>query len=264
MNVKEIIDIINEKCPAEWAESWDNVGLLVGNEKSTVRKVLLAVDPVTSVVNEALQNKAELIITHHPLMFSKINKITPNTYDGKIVLKLTENKINLCAMHTNVDFYTKGLNYIVAKALNLADKKVLVEHEKDKNVGIGIIGALPFAMAISLESLAEYVKKALKTDFVRIAGKPKTDIHKVAVVTGSGMDYVDDAIAQGADVLITGDVKYHDAINAVERGLCIIDAGHFETEKSVISFFENILADKLKKQNVEIIKSKQQCVFKTI
>ena len=106
MNVKEIIDIINEKCPAEWAESWDNVGLLVGNEKSTVRKVLLAVDPVTSVVNEALQNKAELIITHHPLMFSKINKITPNTYDGKIVLKLTENKINLCAMHTNVDFST--------------------------------------------------------------------------------------------------------------------------------------------------------------
>ena len=264
MNVGEIIDIINAKCPVELAEDWDNVGLLVGDEKAVVHKVLLAVDPVTSVINEALRNRAELIITHHPIMFSKINKITPNSYDGKIVLKLIENKLNLCAMHTNIDVYKKGLNYMAARLLNLADTKTLVPHKSNEDAGIGIIGMLPFAVPISLESLAEYVKSAFKAEYVRIAGQPKADVHRVAIVTGSGMDYVDAAIEQDADVLITGDIKYHDAIDAIERGLHLIDVGHFDSEKTVISLFEKILSAALKDKNVEIIESKQQNIFKAI
>lgn len=261
MNVKDIIDILETVIPADMAESWDNVGLLVGNENATVNKVLIALDPVTSVINEALLLNADLIITHHPIMFSPINKVTPKTYDGKIISTLLENKINLCAMHTNLDYYRKGLNYMAAKALNLVSVQPLVPHEKYENAGMGVIGYLPFAVPISLDSLAEYVKSAFKADFVKFAGAAEADMHKIAIVTGSGTDYIDAAIAQQADVLITGDIKYHTAVDAVERGLYLIDAGHFDTEKNAINLFYKLLYDKLKENNVEIIKSRQKNIF---
>lgn len=264
MNVKDIVEILNEKFPMDTAEGWDNIGLLVGDEHAVVNKVILAVDPVRPVLNEALTTGAELIITHHPLMFSPIKTITRDTFDGRIISTILENKLNLCAMHTNLDFYEKGLNHMAAKQLNLADVKTLIPHDSVSGAGIGKIGTLPFAVPISLESLGEYVKKAFKADSVKIAGTPNADVHKVAIVTGSGMDYVDAAIEQGADVLVTGDIKYHAAIEAVERGLYLIDAGHFDTEKMVINLFEKILSAKLKAEGVEIIKSKQTNIFTTL
>lgn len=264
MNVKDIVEILNKKCPLSTADEWDNAGLIVGDEKATVRKVLVAVDPVMSVINEALSAHAELIVTHHPVMFKPVKTITPKSYDGRIVSALLENKINLCAMHTNVDYYEKGLNHMAAKRLNLADTKTLSPHPTAKNAGIGKIGLLPFAIPISLESLAEYVKNAFHAEDVRLAGVPSADVHKVAIVTGSGMDYVDEAIAQGADVLVTGDIKYHQAIDAVERGLNLIDIGHFDTEKLVLDLFEKILSDPLTNGGVMLIKSKQTNIFKAV
>lgn len=264
MNVKNVIDILNDKCPVTLAENWDNVGLLVGDEKAVVKKVIVALDPVRSVINEALVSGANLIVTHHPIMFSPINTITPKTFDGRIVSTLMENKINLVSMHTNIDNYEKGLNHMAARLLNLADVKTLVPHPKVDGAGIGKIGTLPFAVPIELDSLAEYVKKAFKAEFVRYAGTPNADVHKVAIVTGAGMDYVDAAIEQGADVLVTSDVKYHQAIEAVERGIYIIDVGHFESEQMVITLFEKILATKLKNAGVELIKSKQTAIFKHV
>lgn len=264
MNVKDVVNILNEKCPMSMAEPWDNVGLLVGDEKAVVKKVLVALDPIRSVINEALVCGADLIVTHHPVMFKPAKTITRDTFDGRIISTLLENKINLCAMHTNVDFYEKGPNHTAAKLLNLADVKTLVPHPDVANAGIGKIGTLPFAVPISLESLAEYVKKSFKADFVRLAGTPTADVHKVALVTGSGMDYVDAAIEQGADVLITGDIKYHQAHDAVERGIYLIDVGHFESEKLVINMFEKLLSTKLKNAGVELIKSKQENIFKAV
>ncbi|MCX7714236.1 MAG: Nif3-like dinuclear metal center hexameric protein [Clostridia bacterium] len=259
MILKDIIEKIEKFCPQSLSCDWDNTGLLCGDENKNVNKILLALDVSTPVLNEALQIGADMLITHHPIMFSGIQKVTPKTPDGKLLLTLIENNIALYSAHTNMDMCQNGLNDYILKLINLTDVETLVPDENIPGAGIGKIGLLPFSDAISLKTLAEYVKQSLKADFVRFTGSPNTDVKKVAIVTGSGSDYIDAAISKGADVLITGDIKYHTALEAVEKKVCIIDAGHFSTEIMVTDIFEQIL--KPISGKVKIFKSSQKDVF---
>ncbi len=243
--LKDIIDIIEDKVPSSLKEEWDNVGLIIGDKETEIKKVILALDCTESVVSEAIDKKADLIITHHPLIFEGIKNIDFKTSLGNKIKLLIKNDINLVSLHTNFDKITGGTSDTVAKTLGLCDIKNLTDDE----FSLGKVGNIN---SMSLEEFCLTVKDKLNLKSLKYIGDNKKTINKVAVVSGSGADFLFDAIKKGADCLVTSEVKHHIAIDAMENDIAVIDAGHFETENVAMKTFVHILKD----LPIEIIMSK--------
>lgn len=228
MKVKELTDYLNRHYSEKAAEEWDNVGLLVGDEEQEISHVFLALDATQGTIAEAISCGADMIVTHHPMIFSGIKKINNRTDTGRKVITLIQNHISYYAMHTNFDIL--GMADLSARYLGLTDCQVLSVTGEDENgpVGLGRVGSLP--RPLSLETAAVYVKEALSLGDVRFYGEPETRIARVAVCTGSGKSLIKDVLSSGADAYVTGDIDYHTALDAVAEGLAIIDAGHYGTE----------------------------------
>ena len=209
MKVKELTAWLENKYPAKAAEHWDNVGLLVGDDEAEVSHVFLALDLTEETLEEAIQAGADMIITHHPMIFSGIKKINNHDFTGRRIMRLIQNHISYYAMHTNYDVL--GMADLSADYLKLEEREVLsmTEETRDRCEGLGRVGMLPKQM--SLRECGEFVKAALSLNDVKIYG----DL---------------DVLAKGADVYVTGDIDHHTGIDAVASGLAIIDAGHYGTE----------------------------------
>lgn len=240
MKVREITDIINKFAPTELAYSWDNVGLLFGSECFETKKVLLTLDMDIEVAKEAVKKGANLVIGHHPILFNPIQRVCDNTADGRLIMFLAENKISYYAAHTNLDIAKGGLNDLIAKKLGLTDTKIL-EYTAE-NEGIGRIG---IHEKMSLEELAKKVKKVFGAPYVRVCGNDDAVIEKVAVNSGGGTSLIGAAIANGADVLITGDYKYSQMRDCIAVGLNVIDIGHYNTEIICREIFYDLLKNEL-------------------
>lgn len=257
MKCKDIIKQLETIAPVHYAEKWDNVGLIVGDEEQEVHKVLIALDPSTEVIEQAIEQQCDMIITHHPLIFSPMKKITNNDFIGKRILSMMNNSIVYYAMHTNMDIAIMADES--ATMIGLKDTVPLEQVDSsDLQVGIGRFGNLTREM--SLLELAKEVKKQFHLEDVRVVGDLKRDIRTVAISTGSGEDFIENAILMGADVLITGDIRHHKALDAIERNLSIIDAGHYGTERFMVEW----LAAHLKVDNVTVMMAKEQSPFKII
>lgn len=333
MKLKSLIKRIESKYPLNLAYDWDNVGLLVGDFNNEIKKILVALEANESVINEAIENNIDLIVTHHPFIFSKINKINTGDLKGRLIHKLIKHDIALYSMHTNFDIAFDGLNDYFMEVMGFENTKILevtnsevlyklavyvptthadvlrkalgdvgcgnignyshcsfnsegvgtfkplegsnpfienindIEHvneikietivpqrilggvlstmqkvhpyeevaydlykleNKGNSVGLGRVSKLN--QSTTLVELSNKIKEKLNMKHIRIVGDLDTKVSKVAVVTGSGADMVKKAQRQGADVIITGDVKYHDAQDALDMGMSIVDCGHFETE----------------------------------
>lgn len=257
MRCSEVMNILETMSPVMFAENWDNVGLLVGREDKTVHKVMIALDATDDVVEQAVLQGVDLLLTHHPLLFSSIKKITEADFIGRRLLKLIRNDICYYAMHTNFD--VMGMADAAADAMGLHRCEVLeITYEDDiAKEGIGRIGRLPQKM--SLEQTAELCKKAFGLDNVRIYGEAEADIEMAAIVPGSGKDYIDAALIKGADVLITGDIGHHNGLDAMEQGLAIIDAGHYGIEKLFVPYMEEFFADQM--PELVVLKAAQKAPF---
>ena len=355
MLLKTIIKKIEAKYPLSLAYDWDNVGLLVGDLDINVNKVLVVLEANEKVIDEAIENNIDLIITHHPFIFKKMNKINTSDLKGKLIHKLIKNDIALYSMHTNFDIAYDGLNDYFMKLMGFENSKVLevtntetlyklavyvpnTHVDKVKNAladagaghignyshcsfstsGIGsfkpldnanpyigtvgevelveevkietivpnkTLGGVISAMikahpyeevaydiyklenkgsslglgrisklqeSITLYKLCDIIKEKLNMDYIRVIGNLNDEISKVAVVTGSGADMFKKAKKSGADVLITGDMKYHDAQDALDIGMNVIDCVHFDTEdifKDAISIYLDEI------EGIEVIKS---------
>lgn len=248
MIVKDIIKIFEAKYPRANAEDWDNVGLLVGNAKNEVLKIQISIDATEKAIDHAIQNGVDLIITHHPMIFKGIKSIDYSTVLGRKIIKLIQNGISLYAMHTNLDSSKEGLNEYVATLLGATDAKIVDENPNDEEVGIGRFFTLHDK--VSIERYADFVKKTLKIGHVRlICEDRKKEIRKIAVVNGSGMSYWRKVKSMGADLLITGDIGYHEALDAKESNLNLIDIGHFESEIC----FTRLLKKELEDLKIEVI-----------
>ena len=339
-----IATAIEKLAPLMMAESWDNVGLLVGNDEQMVDSALLTVDVTMPVIEEAVELGAKLLISHHPFPFRALKRICTDTANGAMLAKLFKHDIAVYAAHTNLDRANSGVNTALAKGLGLIDqapilpfseplvkivvyvpagyeeavrlamcnagaghsgnysdcafrtkglgtftpragsrpflgevaklstveefrletlspanltsavvRAMIAVHPYEEvaydvlplqntimNGGLGRIGMLPEAMTLTDFSLQ--VKKTLQADGVRVYGAADT-VRKVAVCGGAGMDCAAAAVAAGADVLVTGDIRYHDAQEALAQGLCLIDAGHFETEYPVLQELQSYLQE---------------------
>lgn len=229
-------------------EDWDNSGLQIGDLGNDINNIMLTLDISREVVDYAVSCNADLIITHHPLLFSSLKSIDYGTYEGKIIRRLIANNINLYSMHTSFDMANLGVNHKLAEKLMIGKYDVL--HAVDKDRGYGGIGM------IEAENIVEYAKKVkelLKAEYVRLyCGDEKKLIKRVAFCGGSGSEFIQDAIMKGADVYITGDIKYHQAQMALQNNLSIIDAGHYYTEYHSLENIKNIL-EKNKKLNLNVV-----------
>lgn len=248
---EDIIDYMNEIAPEQLAEPWDNVGLLVGNKESIIKKALVALDATNSVIDEAIENQANLIITHHPISIKHIKKINNKTLEGRLY-KLIKNDINVYSAHTNFDATIGGTNDILANILNLKNIEILEPTYNINNVayGIGRIGTLEKEMILS--DYINQIKNSLNLSYVNVVGNLSKPIEKVALCSGSGADYLETAIAKEADVYICGDIRYHDAQQAQELGISCIDITHYASENISIPYLKEYLDKKAKQQNWEI------------
>lgn len=356
-----VASIMENIAPKRLAENWDNVGLIIGDGASVINKIMVCLDLPLWVLDEAIDNDVDMIITHHPIIFNPLKKITNDTALGKKIIKLIKNNISVYTSHTNFDIAEGGLNDIFAKQLGFEkteiirttseeklykivvyipegyEEKVLEEmskagagcignysncsfrvkgmgtfkplqgtnpfigeegklekvdeyrvetvvpeamlnsvvkamlkshpyeevaydifelKNKGKSVGIGRIGQLE--NKVTLASYADFIKKALDIESVRFSGPPDAAIKTVAMLNGSGNSYISAAKFAGADVLITGDLQYHQIIDALEEGIYVIDAGHFGTEKIMIKAVSDYLRSTLKNEGymVDVIESK--------
>ena len=232
MKLKEIMQMLEEMCPRSFAMSWDNVGLQVGYSDKEVRTIALALDATSEVIEAAKAQGADLIVTHHPLLFGGVKNITDSDYVGRRVLDLIRSDICCYSMHTNFDVL--GMADAAADMLHLSDREVLeVTYEDDISVeGIGRIGTL--LEPVKLSEYAEKVAEVFDIGHVRYYGDPEQMLVTCAILPGSGKSEIDLAVKAGADVYITGDISHHDGIDAVDKGVAVIDAGHYAIEKIFI------------------------------
>lgn len=239
MKVKEITDVLEREVPPRYAESWDHVGLLVGDETQEVHKILVALDANDAAVNRAAEEHFDLIVTHHPLLFHPLERVSEQDFIGRRVRKMIRNNISYFAMHTNFDIVKMA--DINARDLELNHAVVLDETGTDENgsYGFGRIGELK--APVTLEEFASFVKKVCRLPYIRTYGDPKQIVSKVAVASGSGRSSIPAALEKGADVIVTGDVDYHTAIDSNAKGIAVIDAGHYGTEFCFIPYMTDYL-----------------------
>ncbi|MEH2941663.1 Nif3-like dinuclear metal center hexameric protein [Lachnospiraceae bacterium KK002] len=241
MICREIIDILQEQSPERYACHWDNVGLLVGNPEKEVNTVYIALDATEETIAEAAEAEADLLLTHHPLIFQGLKKVNTEDFTGRRVITLIQNDISCYAMHTNFD--VKGMAQLGAERMGLTDCQVLdVTCQEEQEEGIGKAGLLPCTMTVA--ECAGKVKEAFGVELVKIFGRPDDRVAKAAICPGSGKSVIGKAIAAGAQVLITGDIDHHDGIDSAAQGLAIIDAGHYGVEKMFISYMETYLKER--------------------
>lgn len=251
IRVQDIMRVMNVAAPLSLTQEWDNCGLVVGDEAQVVNKLFIALDPTMEVIDEAILCSADMIVTHHPLTLHKFNKINASSQEGQKIFKLIQNKIALYCAHTNLDQTLGGLNDELAQRIGLKDYEVLENtgvDDQGKVLGFGRIGFLE--APVNLSVLAQQVKEVLDLDGIQIVGDGERLIKKVAVGSGSSMEALDHAVSKGADVFITGDVKYHGALEALEKGICLIDATHFGTENIVRYLLEKLFSKELPELNL--------------
>lgn len=239
MILSEMIARLDDFCPPSFAVDWDNPGLQCGRTDSNIRNVYLAVDATSAVIEDAVRNQSDLIITHHPLLFHGIQHVTDQDFIGKRIVRMLENHIALFSMHTNFDVMAMGAE--AADELHLVNPDVLEVTFEDSisHEGLGRIGELPEHM--TLKELAASVGEIFRIPHVRFWGDPDTPIVMTAILPGSGKDEIDLALEKGADVMITGDITHHVGLDAVEKGIAVIDAGHFGIEKLFVPYMRDYL-----------------------
>lgn len=225
--LKRYIEALERIAPPGLKEEWDNVGLMVGDENAKVTGVLFALDVTEDVIEEAMSLRCNLIVSHHPLIFKPLKALSRQK-DKKLFL-LIENGIHVYSMHTNLDNAVNGVNDKLAECFDLQDTKPLCS---DEETGLGRIGRLPEKMAF--EEFLSLVKSTLNIKYVRYVGDLDREIRTVAVLGGAGADYFEYAVQEGADVMLTSEIKHHIGLEAKECGVALVDAGHFETENIVL------------------------------
>lgn len=254
IKVEELLDQLRVIAPRELEEEWDNGGFQINTRKPEAKRVMVALEITNDVIREAVAEKVDFIVTHHPLLFNKIDVVDAGTLTGGYIIKLINHGITVYSAHTNFDAVFGGNNDYLADLLDVQMVRRLKMRTPfgDKEV-IGRIGNL--RKPITLKEMADRVEEALHlTEKPRVVGNPKAKISTVAISSGAGSYALDAVIQNCCDVFITGDIKYHNAQKAKEMGLNIIDAGHYGTE---YIFIENF-ANKLRKavgDKVEIIES---------
>ena len=266
MTIEELLGILDELAPRTEQLGWDNSGLLIGHRDREVRKIYLAVDATEEVIRHAREFGADVLLTHHPLIFTKLSRVSDEDFVGRRVLELAEAGIALIAMHTNFDIH--GMREAIDTKLGLHATGMVGDEAGPGDALAGSAGACDASVgsagacgvevlddedrigsiaelrkAVRLDDYAKFVRDAFGLEGVRVFGDGTTSIRRVAVCGGSGKSEIETAIRKGADLLVTGDIDHHSGLDALEQGLCIIDAGHYGLEHVFMDYMRAYLKE---------------------
>lgn len=230
ISTEKIIEYIRKIVPEEFQEDWDNSGYQV-RIKNETDKVILCMDVTDRVIDRAIETGSKLIISHHPMIFTGVKSIDEDSYLGKNIIKLIENKISVYSSHTSLDVSDRGVNVALAEALGLP----IVE-----NFAMTDTTTIGYVLS---NNIGDEIYERLKDLGAIFYGK-KVPVEKVAIVGGAGMSYFDEAIAKGVDMFITGDVKHHDGQRAYEENISLVDLTHYGSEKFVLNKLKDLLEEK--------------------
>lgn len=255
LKCSDIISIMEDYANSSIALDWDNVGLILGDENTFVKKILVALDIDDNVIEEAIHNNCDMIITHHPFIFNSIKKINCSTIVGRRIIKLIKNNINVYCAHTNLDIAKNGTSDTFASLIGLLNVKTLFPSNNDYPFGLGRIGDLE--KPLSFLDFTNLVKKNIGIDNLSITGDLNKTIKKVAICTGSGgePDFILQASKNKCDVYITGDVKFHNAQFARDLDICLVDASHYYSEVIIVPVICSYINNCAKKLNMNV-----QCI----
>ncbi len=250
MQIKDVVNVIEHIAPLEYGESWDNTGIQINTGKNDINKILVAMEINDAVIQEAVDLKVDMIVTHHPLMFSKPKSIDKETVQGRYLINLIKNDISVYSAHLTFDNVPGGNNYYLGKLLGLND---IVEPGNNPTDEPGIVGELE--EEISLKELGHLIseKWEIPKGILKVAGDLELRVKKIAICSGAGAGLLKTAILEDCQVLITGDTKLHEAQKAIAEGISLIDAGHYDTEKQFTENMASQLENKI--ENIEIIRS---------
>lgn len=235
MRLQQIIEVIEERYPLEYACDWDNTGLQAGDREQQVETVYVALDATDEVIAAAKSAKAQLLLTHHPLIFQGIKRVTTDFLTGRKIIALLEGGMSCYSMHTNYD--VMGLAQLASDCLGLRETFVLEEVLDGE--GIGKAGFLSSSM--TLEQCAALVKERFHLPNVKIFGDKNGKVNLAALSPGAGKSMAGPALEAGADVLITGDIDHHTGIDLWDMGISVIDAGHYGIEHIYIEDMREFL-----------------------
>ena len=243
MTIATIIEFLDAELHPEYQEDYDNAGFLLGNPEAECSGVLVAVDVTDAVIEEAREKGANLIVTHHPMIFGGVKRITPKDATGRHIIKLIKNDMAVYAAHTNIDNLKDGVNGILAQVLGLTECHILrqMAGQPSPEVGAGMVGSLPYPMPT--QAFLEQVKVCLGLPILRVSDIASPAVSRVAICGGAGSFLIGDAIRQNADIYLTGDMKYHDFQRAEGR-ITLVDIGHFESEQFSKELIYSIISKK--------------------
>jgi len=238
MKVKEIINAIEEFAPLSIQEDWDNSGLCVGSPEDEVTSVLLGLDCTPELVDEAVACGADMIVTHHPLIFKGVKRISPEDQTGEAIIKAVRAGISIYAAHTSADKVLAGVSGAMAARLGLEDVRIL--EEDGEGTGLGVVGDL--AEPLTAMEAVVLVKDRFSLKSLRTSRPVEGKITRVAMCGGSGGSLIGAARKAGADLYLSGDISYHNFFT--ENGFMIMDIGHYESEIEIVDILFSLIKKK--------------------
>ena len=270
VSCQTVISLVEKFAPKRLACEWDNIGLQIGHPACQVERVFLSLDLNDEVLEEAVANRADMLIVHHTPFFKPLKNLRSDLPGGKLITEIIRNNMVLYTAHTNLDATWGGVSDVLARMLNLQDIRTLSDSwpivpveklvgvaydvypliNEGKIAGLGRVGRL--SNATTLAEFIAVVKEKLAVCALRYCGDLNKPVEKVAVCGGSGADFIAQAVFAGADVFLTADVKYHEAQEALAANLALVDAGHFATEQPIIPVLADFLRTELGEKEVEI------------
>lgn len=250
MECKKVIELLEKQSPKSYACDWDNVGLLVGREDKEIQKIYIALDATDEAIEEAIANGADMLLTHHPMIFKGMKRVTQEDFIGRRIIRLIQNGMVYYAMHTNFD--VMGMADLAADYLGISDTRVLeiTSVSETGEEGIGRYGSLKKEMTV--RECCEEVKQAFSLENVKVFGDLERKVKTAAISPGSGKSVISNALQAGVDVLITGDIDHHEGIDAVAQNMTVIDAGHYGVEHIFIPYMEQYLKREAKELEIAV------------
>lgn len=241
--MRELLDYLATFAPLSLAESWDNVGLLIGDESAAVQRVLTCLTLTPDVAEEALSLGVNLVIAHHPVLFRPVQRLTTATVEGAMLLRLIQGRVAVYSPHTAFDSSELGINAWLATQLGLVDVQPLRRLPNEVNGGGGRFGRLKSPAPLNV--FLDLVARKLKVKGLQYVGDRERRIATVGIACGAAGDYLADAAAAGCDLFLTGETRFHTCLEARSLGIALVLAGHFATERPAVEWLASHLAEKI-------------------
>ena len=250
MKISEIIQHLESIAPPEYQEEYDNSGLITGDVHMDCSGVLVSLDCTEELISEAFEKKCNLIVSHHPLIFRPLRRITPGNEIGKALIAAIRKGITIYAIHTNLDNILGGVNARIADKIGLINRKILLPKSTNGMVGSGMIGDLK--SPLSETQLLDQLKASFRVPVIRHSPLTGKSIRRVALCGGAGSFLISNALQKGADWFISADIRYHEFFGG-EDEMVIADIGHFESEQFTMDLIHDVILEKF--PNFAVLKS---------